>query len=391
MAKFNEGSNAKATCLIPCHVPYKELDKRFLIIFARQKVLVTSLVDLDLLQRQTSMPLKWDSLNSRHLLVGLTPSRSVTTSSLLHSVEKKLMFLQQLLKNASTDYQRSAKDTVSETSSMLMRVASSTDIFSASPLYGLKTHTRIARGKSLGTASLSHLFASQWGEAEGDLGYSKSLHSFQDTKGINPVCYHYNNKAWTTCTEFEAYFSWCNKMMFSQDHKMLLFLGNASAHEHHPLSNIRLEFLPLNTISKLQTLDTRILTEVKALYKKQMLYNISFNVQHNIPATDAAKKIDINAAIEWLSLTWTGVSDLNIQHCFNKVGISLLYSDPNSDSLPDPNLDTDVTDKMRSLIDNPFRYFINFESDEIIHAVVAEPGILQVDVDIVPDDYQSDE
>ena len=106
-----------------------------------------------------------------------------------------------------------------------------------------------------------------------------------------------------------------------------------------------------------------------------MLCNISFNVQHNIPASDEAKKIDIYTAIEWLSLAWTGVSDLSIHH-------------PNNDSFPDPYLDFDVTDEMRGLIDIPFRDFINLEGDEIIHPVVAEPGILYAV--IVPDDYQPD-
>ena len=46
---------------------------------------------------------------------------------------------------------------------------------------------------------------------------------------------------------------------------------------------------------------------------------------------------------------------------------------------------------MRQLIDVPFREFVNLESDEIIHPVVAEPGSLQADVDIVPDDYQPDD
>ena len=46
---------------------------------------------------------------------------------------------------------------------------------------------------------------------------------------------------------------------------------------------------------------------------------------------------------------------------------------------------------MRQLIDVPFREFINLESNEIIHPVVAEPGTLQADADVVPDDYQPDE
>ena len=179
--------------------------------------------------------------------------------------------------------------------------------------------------------------------------------------------------------------------MISQGFKDLLFLDNAPGHGHHSFSNIKLEILPQNTTSKLQALDAWIITQVKAIYKEWMLHNVSFGVQHNTPASDAAKKIDIYAAIEWLSLAWTGISDLNIQHCFNKVGFSQLCTNPNNDSLPDPDLDSDVTNEMRAVINIPFRDFIKLESDKIIHPVVAEPGILQADADIVPDNYQSDE
>ena len=134
--------------------------------------------------------------------------------------------------------------------------------------------------------------------------------------------------------------------MISQGHKILLFLDNAPGHGDHSFSYIKLGFLPPNITNMLQTLDARIMIHIKALYKKWMLHNISFTVQHNIPAPDAAKKIYIYTAIERLSLALTGVSDLDIQHCFNIAGFSQLCTDPNNDSLPDPNLGSDVTDEM---------------------------------------------
>ena len=90
-------------------------------------------------------------------------------------------------------------------------------------------------------------------------------------------------------------------------------------------------------------------------------------------------------------LAWSGVSDLNIQQSFNKVGFSQLHIDPPSENTPDPDFESDVTTEMRQLTDVAFREFINVESDKIIHSVVAEPGTLQADADVVPDDYQRDE
>ena len=121
-----------------------------------------------------------------------------------------------------------------------------------------------------------------------------------------------------------------------------------------------------------------------------MLCNISVNIQENKPASEAAKKIDIYPAIEWLSLSWSEVSDLNIQHCFNKVGFSQLHIDSPTHNTPDSDFESDVTTEMRQLIDVPFRVFINLDSDKIIHPVVAEQDTLQADGDVVPDNYQPD-
>ena len=250
MPKFNEDFNSHVKILIPCCMPYEELDNRLLIIFEEQETLATSSPGQNPLQKQTSTPGRQGSMDSRHPLAGLTPSRGC---------------------------------------------------------------------------------------------------------------------------------------------KILLFLNNAPGYGHHSFSNIKLEFLPPNTTSKLQPLHAGIIAQVKALYRKRMLCNISFNIQQNITASEANKKIDIYTAIEWLSLAWSGVSNLNIQCCFNKVGFSQLHIDPPSDNTPDPDLESDGTAEMRQLIDVPFREFINLEHDKIIHPVVAEPGTLQADADVVPDDYQPDE
>ena len=68
------------------------------------------------------------------------------------------------------------------------------------------------------------------------IGCSKSPCSFQGTEGINPAHYCYN-KAWTTCTKFEAYLSWLNKMI-SHGHKILLFLDNAPGYRHRSFPKI---------------------------------------------------------------------------------------------------------------------------------------------------------
>ena len=206
------------------------------------------------------------------------------------------MFMQLLLKKTNANYQRSAKDTVSEKSSMLMRVDSSTNCLSTSHLFRLKTHMD-GKGQKFKDLITIIFTCSAMGEKLRltVIGHSKSPHSFWDTEVINSVHYYY--KAWTTCTMFDAYLSWLSKKMISEVYTILLFIDNAPSHGHHSFSNIKLKLLPPNITSRLQALDARIITQVKALYKNCMLHNISFNVQHNIPISDAAKKIDIYTAI----------------------------------------------------------------------------------------------
>ena len=102
---------------------------------------------------------------------------------------------------------------------------------------------------------------------------------------------------------------------------VLLFTDNAPGHPDIQLSNIKLEFLPPNTTSKLQAHDAGIFTQVKAIYLKHMLNNILLNIMNDTKAVDAAKNTELYTAVEWLSLAWEGVSNLNIQQCYNKVGL----------------------------------------------------------------------
>ena len=57
---------------------------------------------------------------------------------------------------------------------------------------------------------------------------------------------------------------------------------------------------------------------------------------------------------------------------------------------PDNEFESYITAEMRQLNDVQFREFINLESDKISHSVVADTGTLQIDADVVPDDYQPD-
>ena len=158
MAKLNQGLNPTYKCLIPHCMPYEESEKRLFDYFSRARNLGYIISGLRLITEA----------NQYALEMGLIKFQAST--GWLDSFKKCHNIKFPTLCRESNDvptatveeYQRSAKDTVSKTSSMLMRVASSTDSFSAGPLYRpvgnwLKTHARVERGKSLKTTSLSYL------------------------------------------------------------------------------------------------------------------------------------------------------------------------------------------------------------------------------------------
>ena len=131
----------------------------------------------------------------------------------------------------------------------------------------------------------------------------------------------------------------------------------------------------------------------------------SINRQHNIKfATLNGESTNVPAANikEYQCRLPEICIGYNIKDIFNVYESGLFYHqlqckscerliDPPSDNTPDCDFESDVTTEMRQIIDVPFREFINLESDKIIHPVVAEPGTLQADTDVAPDDYQPDE
>lgn len=66
---------------------------------------------------------------------------------------------------------------------------------------------------------------------------------------------------------FEDWLININNQIRHQKRKILLFIDNCPAHDIIPnLDSVKVQFLPLNTISKLQPLDQGIIHNFKTLY-----------------------------------------------------------------------------------------------------------------------------
>jgi hypothetical protein len=99
-------------------------------------------------------------------------------------------------------------------------------------------------------------------------------------KKINPkllcIMYQYNKTKWITGLIIEEYLQWLDNKIRGEQRKVLLLLDNFSSHElrvqlvdrKEALDNVRIEWLPLNTISYWQPLDQGIIASFKLQYRR---------------------------------------------------------------------------------------------------------------------------
>ena len=96
---------------------------------------------------------------------------------------------------------------------------------------------------------------------------SRCIKTLKDASRPYRCHYFANKKAWMNSdlvTDILTYFNW----------KIILFMDNAPCHPaglQDRLSNINIVFLPKNTTSKTQPLDSGIIASWKCRYKKRLL------------------------------------------------------------------------------------------------------------------------
>ena len=94
--------------------------------------------------------------------------------------------------------------------------------------------------------------------------------------------------------------------------KNILFMDNAPCHpkslsEQYP--NIKVVFLPKNTNSRLQPLDSGIIRNFKLKYRKKLLKFVISRINDNVKATDIIQEVDVLKAISWIKSAWGEVSE----------------------------------------------------------------------------------
>ena len=102
----------------------------------------------------------------------------------------------------------------------------------------------------------------------------RKLKSIYHSHGVH---YFTNAKAWMTTEIMQEILKMLDKKMIAQGRNVLHFLDSASSHLHilqERLENIKLEFLPQNSMSRLQPWDAGLIRNFKHKYRKLLIHYI---------------------------------------------------------------------------------------------------------------------
>ena len=102
--------------------------------------------------------------------------------------------------------------------------------------------------------------------------------------------------------------------------KFVMVLDNCTAHPNiNGLTNIKVVFLPSNTMAKTQPLDSVVICCFKVHYRKSLakLCLLAFEEKKDFT-------VNVLEAIKLLRQAWNSVSEVTIQNCFKKVNFILL-------------------------------------------------------------------
>ena len=161
---------------------------------------------------------------------------------------------------------------------------------------------------------------------------SKKPRCFEKLRNIyhpHGVNYFANAKAWMTTEIIQEVLKMLDKKIIAKGRNVLLFLDNAPSRPNilqEALKNIKLEFFPKNTASRLQPCDAGIIKNFKHKYRKLLIRYILARIDSvNRTAREIIKDVTILKVIEWIQTSWADVSEKTIKNCFEKCG----FGNPN--------------------------------------------------------------
>ena len=117
----------------------------------------------------------------------------------------------------------------------------------------------------------------------------------------------------------EEFLRTLNRKCPADNWKILLFTDHPLSHSESftdRSSQIKIVFLPKNTISTLQQLDTGIIKNFKVFYGKQLLKHVLAMIKLVSKASVIISSIYLLKSIEWVISAWRKVKKETILNCF---------------------------------------------------------------------------
>lgn len=152
------------------------------------------------------------------------------------------------------------------------------------------------------------------------IGTAKNPRAFKgrDVDGLG-VTYASSKKGWMNSALFCEWLLSLGEDMRERERHILLLIDNVSSlvRPNVELTNVRLEFLPVNTASVLQPLDQGIIAQVKRNFTKIK----ARNAYRLYKSRQAQKKVDVYEAMDWAKEAWNSVKPDAIRRCWYHSGI----------------------------------------------------------------------
>ena len=178
------------------------------------------------------------------------------------------------------------------------------------------------------------------------IGKSQKPRAFKNVKV--PVEYVANKKAWMTSLLFESWLKRLDRKMSLQNKHIVMVVNNCPAHPAVELTNIELVFLPPNTTSHTQPMDSGIIKNLKRYYRKSLALR-------RLEASDEDTPFSWNIldAVIALKSAWARVTPQTITNCYRKAGFVLVNQtdEVNPDSVPNEPAENEPedTDEFRNI------------------------------------------
>ncbi|KAL4132878.1 hypothetical protein QTP88_009955 [Uroleucon formosanum] len=166
------------------------------------------------------------------------------------------------------------------------------------------------------------------------IGKSKIPRCFKNVKNLT-VDFKSNKKAWMTGDIFSDWLKEWDKQLAKEKRHILLTVDNCPAHPPVQTENIKLVFLPPNTISVLQPMDQGIIKALKVKFQKKLVLKI---INQEKQGKDI--KISVLDAILMISDARNDVSTTTIRNCFHHAGFKASLNDE-TEIVSENNLDTE--------------------------------------------------